>query len=112
MKIHLVTYGCTANKADSLRMEQILTSLGHTFTDNLLSSDLVIVNTCIVTQTTERKVLKFIKSLSETGKRVVVAGCLPAAQFDVLNKIDCQTVTPSSLDDIANVVNNSSTAKP
>jgi len=110
MKIHLVTYGCTANKADSLRMEQILTSLGHTFTDNLLSSDLVIVNTCTITRTTERKVLKFIKSLSETGKRVVVAGCLPAAQFDVLNEIDCQTLTPSSLDDIVNVVDNSSTA--
>lgn len=105
-----MTYGCTANKADSLRMEQILTSLGHTFTDNLLSSDLVIVNTCTVTRTTERKVLKFINSLSKTGKHIVVAGCMPAAQFDVLNEIDCQTLTPSSLEDIANVVDNSSTA--
>jgi MiaB-like tRNA modifying enzyme len=110
MEIHLVTYGCTANKADSLRMEQILTSLGHTFTDNLLSSDLVIVNTCTVTRTTERKVLKFINSLSKTGKHIVVAGCMPAAQFDLLNEIDCQTLTPSSLEDIANVVDNSSTA--
>ncbi|PPA79808.1 MAG: coproporphyrinogen III oxidase [ANME-2 cluster archaeon HR1] len=110
MEIHLVTYGCTANKADSLRMEQILTSLGHIFTDNLLSSDLVIVNTCTVTRTTERKVLKFINSLSKTGKRIVVAGCIPAAQFDLLNEIDCQTVTPSSLDDIVNVVDNNSTA--
>ena len=110
MEIHLVTYGCTANKADSLRMEQILTSLGHIFTDNLLSSDLVIVNTCTVTRTTERKVLKFINSLSKTGKRIVVAGCMPAAQFDLLNEIDCQTVTPSSLDDIVNVVDNNSTA--
>ena len=105
-----MTYGCTANKADSLRMEQILTSLGHIFTDNLLSSDLVIVNTCTVTRTTERKVLKFINSLSKTGKRIVVAGCIPAAQFDLLNEIDCQTVTPSSLDDIVNVVDNNSTA--
>ena len=105
-----MTYGCTANKADSLRMEQILTSLGHIFTDNLLSSDLVIVNTCTVTRTTERKVLKFINSLSKTGKRIVVAGCIPAAQFDVLNEIDCQTVTPSSLDDIANVVDERSMA--
>ncbi len=105
-----MTYGCTANKADSLRMEQILTSLGHIFTDNLLSSDLVIVNTCTVTRTTERKVLKFINSLSKTGKRIIVAGCIPAAQFDLLNEIDCQTVTPSSLDDIVNVVDNNSTA--
>lgn len=105
-----MTYGCTANKADSLRMEQILTSLGHIFTDNLLSSDLVIVNTCTVTRTTERKVLKFINSLSKTGKRIIVAGCMPAAQFDLLNEIDCQTVTPSSLDDIVNVVDNNSTA--
>lgn len=105
-----MTYGCTANKADSLRMEQILTSLGHIFTDNLLSSDLVIVNTCTVTRTTERKVLKFINSLSKTGKRIVVAGCIPAAQFDLLNEIDCQTVTPSSLDDIANVVDERSMA--
>ncbi|MCL7414644.1 MAG: tRNA (N(6)-L-threonylcarbamoyladenosine(37)-C(2))-methylthiotransferase [ANME-2 cluster archaeon] len=103
MRIHIQTFGCTANKADSLRMKQVLTAHGHTFIDSVDSADMVVVNTCTVTQTTQRNVLKYIHSMSTTGKQVIVAGCLPAAQPDTLEGIPCQIITPSSLDDIATI---------
>jgi len=104
MKIHIKTFGCTANKADSLYIKKKLTGTGHTFTDNANSAGIVIVNTCIVTHTTERKVLKFIRSLFGSGKRIIIAGCLPAAQPDILKGIDCELITPSSLDNIIEMV--------
>ncbi len=104
MKIHIKTFGCTANKADSHRIMQLLASQGHVFIDNPDSADLVVVNTCTVTQTTQQKVLKYINLLSDLGKDVVVAGCLPAAQPDILDGIDSPSVTPASLDDITDIV--------
>ncbi|NOR59924.1 MAG: tRNA (N(6)-L-threonylcarbamoyladenosine(37)-C(2))-methylthiotransferase, partial [Methanosarcinales archaeon] len=104
MKIHIKTFGCTANRADSHRIMQLLASEGHVFIDNPDLADLVVVNTCTVTQTTQQKVLKYINSVSDLGKDIVVAGCLPAAQPDILDGIGCPSVTPASLDDITDIV--------
>ncbi|HIH86443.1 MAG TPA: radical SAM protein, partial [Methanosarcinales archaeon] len=104
MKIHIKTFGCTANKADSHRIMQLLASQGHVFVSNPDLADLVVVNTCTVTQTTQQKVLKYINLLSDQGKDVVVAGCLPAAQPYILDGIDYPSVTPASLDDITDIV--------
>ena len=104
MKIYIKTFGCTANKADSHRIMQLLASQGHVFIDNPESADLVVVNTCTVTQTTQQKVLKYINSVSDLGKDIVVAGCLPAAQPDILDGINYPSVTPASLDNITDIV--------
>ena len=104
MKIYIKTFGCTANKADSHRIMHLLTSQGHIFIDNPDYADLVVVNTCTVTQTTQQKVLKYINLVSDLGKDVVVAGCLPAAQPDILDATDYPSVTPSSLDDITDII--------
>jgi threonylcarbamoyladenosine tRNA methylthiotransferase CDKAL1 len=104
MKIHIKTFGCTANKADSHRIMQLLASQGYVFVSNPDLADLIVVNTCTVTQTTQQKVLKYINLLSDLGKDVVIAGCLPAAQPDILDGIDYPSVTPASLDDITDIV--------
>ncbi|MCD4816979.1 MAG: tRNA (N(6)-L-threonylcarbamoyladenosine(37)-C(2))-methylthiotransferase [Methanosarcinales archaeon] len=104
MKIHIKTFGCTANRADSHRIMQLLASEGHVFIDNPDLADLVVVNTCTVTQTTQQKVLKYINSVSDLGKDIVVAGCLPAAQPDILDGINYPSVTPASLDNITDIV--------
>ncbi len=106
MKIHIKTFGCTANRADSHRIMQLLASEGHVFIDNLDLADLVVINTCTVTETTQQKVLKYINLLSDLGKDIVVAGCLPAAQPDILDGIDHPSITPASLDDITDIVGN------
>ena len=104
MKIYIKTFGCTANKADSHRIMQLLASQGHVFVSNPDLADLVVVNTCTVTQTTQQKVMKYIYFLSDLGKEVLVAGCLQAAQPNILDGIDYPSVTPASLDDITDIV--------
>jgi threonylcarbamoyladenosine tRNA methylthiotransferase CDKAL1 len=106
MKIFIKTFGCTANRADSIKIQQILSAQGHTFTDVIDSAELVVVNTCTVTQTTQRNVLKFIHSVSDSGKQVVAAGCLPAAQPEALADIKCQSVTPTSIEEIPGIIGN------
>ncbi len=88
MRFYIKTFGCTANKADSLRIMQYLFEKGHTCTYKLKDAEMVVVNTCIVTETTQRKVLKYLNSIPR-DKRLIVAGCLPSAQPEALKGIEC-----------------------
>jgi threonylcarbamoyladenosine tRNA methylthiotransferase CDKAL1 len=87
MKFHIETYGCTANFGNSQDMSEALQKLGHIPTP-LNEADIVIVNTCIVTEKTERKIRKRLQLLQ--GERLVVAGCLPAALPESISQISCR----------------------
>lgn len=96
MKVHIETYGCTANQSDSQRMKDILLRNDHEIVDSAEDADIVIVNTCTVIERTERQMLKRLRELN--GRKVIVAGCLPAAQPDVLLDFNILgTITPRSI---------------
>ena len=104
MKVHLKTFGCTANHADSRRILGVVGGLGHTICSEA-EADAVIVNTCTVTGRTEQKVLGEIHRLIGIGMDVIVAGCIPAAQPEELADLDlCGTVTPRSFDRIGHLL--------
>ncbi len=79
MKFYIETYGCSRNQADS---EAIAGALAeeHEQVAEAEEADIVVVNTCIVKTPTENKVLKALKKYSD--KKLIVAGCMPAAQLD------------------------------
>ena len=81
MKIHIETYGCAANQSNSEIMAGILKNAGHKLVDKE-DSDIIIVNTCTVKGTTEKKVLNEIRVLGKTDKIVIVAGCMGEVQLD------------------------------
>ncbi len=87
MKFYIETYGCTANFGNSQDMAESLQKLGH-IPSPLDEADIVIVNTCIVTEKTERKILQRLQLLQ--GERLVVAGCLPAALPESIRNIVCK----------------------
>ncbi|MBL7117624.1 MAG: tRNA (N(6)-L-threonylcarbamoyladenosine(37)-C(2))-methylthiotransferase, partial [Candidatus Syntrophoarchaeum sp.] len=63
-------------------------------------ADIVIVNTCTVTKRTELNVIKRLKELKEQGKEVVVAGCMAAAQPELVKSIlgdDVKMITPGDI---------------
>jgi len=105
MNIYIETYGCTANHGDSLLIEHLLKKNGHKIT-NLEEADFVIINTCTVINKTERRMLKRIKELKNLNKKLIVAGCLPAAQPDVLKeeKINCEIITPKTIENITDLI--------
>ena len=99
--VHIETFGCTANVGDTLRMRTILKTAGHKIVE-AHEADIVIVNTCTVTKRTELNVLKRMKELKEQGKKVVVAGCMAAAQPELVKSIlgeDVTMLTPLDIRD-------------
>ena len=98
-KIHLETFGCTANVGDTMKLRAILRKEGHAIVAED-EADVVIVNTCTVTKRTELNVLKRLKELKEEGKEVVVAGCMAAAQPDLVKSILGNEVTMVTPQDI------------
>ncbi len=87
MKFYLETYGCASNFGDSQDLKDALVELGHQPTSEA-DADAVIVNTCAVTERTERKILRRLAQLQ--GPRLVVAGCLHAALPESLWRIECR----------------------
>ncbi|MBI4896447.1 MAG: tRNA (N(6)-L-threonylcarbamoyladenosine(37)-C(2))-methylthiotransferase [Candidatus Aenigmarchaeota archaeon] len=84
--IYFETYGCSNNKAETQIMAGILHQNDHTIVDNVQEADLVIVNTCSVKSATEQKILYEIKTLQEQEKKIIIAGCMPDAEYDVVKK--------------------------
>ncbi|MHC1625712.1 MAG: tRNA (N(6)-L-threonylcarbamoyladenosine(37)-C(2))-methylthiotransferase [Methermicoccaceae archaeon] len=104
MQVKLETFGCTSNRADSQRIHEFLSTIGHRVVgdgEDINESDgnnIVVVNTCVVTAGTERKVLKKLKALEESKTPYAVAGCLPAARPQLLEELTPQGVlTPKML---------------
>lgn len=87
MKFYIETFGCTANLGNSQDAADALQEMGHR-PSSLEDADAVIVNTCAVTEKTERKILRRLRQLQ--GKRLVVAGCLFAALPESIRPISCR----------------------
>jgi MiaB-like tRNA modifying enzyme len=78
-KIGFLTFGCTLNFSDSEVMMGHLRSAGHEIVDDMESAELVVVNGCSVKNLAESKFFKAVRRCSESGKKVVVAGCVASA---------------------------------
>jgi threonylcarbamoyladenosine tRNA methylthiotransferase CDKAL1 len=86
MRFHIETYGCTANLGNSREAEAALSEMGHIAVP-LSDADVVIVNTCAVTEKTERKIRRRLLQLQ--GHRLIIAGCLSAALPGSIDGIRC-----------------------
>ena len=87
MKFYIETFGCTANMGNSQELAVALQERGH-IQSSLDDADVIVVNTCAVTEKTERKVLRRLRLLQ--GPRLVVAGCLPAALPASISGLFCR----------------------
>ena len=89
MKFYVETYGCTANQGNSEEFVAYLVEKGHVIS-KLEDADLVIVNTCVVTERTERNMIKRLHQLE--GNRLIIAGCLPKAIPEAIENVSCHKV--------------------
>ncbi len=102
MKAYIETYGCTANKSDSQRIKTILLQNNYEIADSVENSDIIVVNTCTVTDRTERRMIKRLRELKK--EKTIVAGCLPAAQHDLVSGLAWKTITPRSIPSLAGIL--------
>jgi threonylcarbamoyladenosine tRNA methylthiotransferase MtaB len=83
MKYSVVTFGCRVNQADSLGFEEELRRSGASEAP-LESADLVIVNTCSVTASSDQGARQTIRRIARTNPaaRIVVTGCYATRRPD------------------------------
>ncbi len=84
------TYGCQMNQAESSSVEQLLSERGWTAAESVEAADLILINTCSVRATAERRALARI-SLFCSWKRkrplsILVMGCMAERMRDALKK--------------------------
>ena len=87
MKFYIETFGCTANQGNSQELAEAMQERGH-IQSSLDEAEAIVVNTCAVTEKTERKILRRLRLLQ--GPRLVVAGCLPAALPASISGLTCR----------------------
>ncbi len=83
--VYFETYGCTANKNNTEIMKALVRQAGLDITSNVDISDIIIVNTCIVKEPTEKKIERRIQDLSNLNKPMIIAGCMPELFPDKFN---------------------------
>ena len=80
MKYFVESYGCTMNFGEGRALSEDMASLGHVEVFSAEEADIVIVNTCTVVETTEKKMISRISELKKMGKEVIVTGCMAKVQ--------------------------------
>jgi len=83
IKIYFETFGCSANQASAETMLGIIRSAGFELVSEA-DADVYICNSCTVKYTTEQKILHKIRTFGEQGKDVIVCGCMPEVQLDLI----------------------------
>lgn len=105
-KVWVEAYGCSASMADSEMISGLLKSAGYEIATKQGDGALNLVVTCSVKDTTEHKMVSRIKSLTKSGKPLVVAGCLPKADRAKVELLSpsASLLGPHSIDKAADVV--------
>lgn len=106
MKLYFESYGCTLNRGESEKVKDLVIEKGHVVVENMQNADVLIIFTCTVIETTERKMLKRLKAFSKTNKRVIVGGCMASIQKEkVLECIsNAEFLSPKKLTDIIKLI--------
>jgi MiaB-like tRNA modifying enzyme len=104
-KIFVEAYGCSASFADSEMISGLIVNGGHTLATSSSESDLNLIVTCSVKDTTANKMMYRIKSLKT--KPLIVAGCLAKAEQSNIEKFteNASLLGPNSLGKTLDVIN-------
>jgi len=79
------------NKAESERLGSYFEQLGYQATDTAEKADMIVLNSCVVRQSAENRVINKINSLkslrrAHSDKMLAVTGCLVNSEIDQLKK--------------------------
>lgn len=77
MQIHLKTLGCRLNEAELETWAQTFQAKGHAITRNINDAQLVVINSCAVTQDAVKKSKQLIRRIHRDNPlaKLVVSGC-------------------------------------
>lgn len=81
MNFKIYTLGCKVNQYESEYIRQIMTLNGYSYTENDISADIVIVNSCSVTAVSDAKCRKLLRKIKRNNLHCVLllCGCMSQA---------------------------------
>ena len=90
MKFNIITFGCKVNQYESNMMKENMLSSNFFYTEDLSDANIIIVNTCSVTNVADKKCLKMIRRLKReySNAILVVAGCSSQNKQSVYENLD------------------------
>ena len=93
MKFYIYTLGCKVNTYESNVMKDKLINAGYK-EGSIEDSDIFIVNTCTVTNTSDKKSLKTIRHILNNHKDsiVVATGCMSQVNYKLLDKLNVSII--------------------
>ncbi len=86
MKISLINHGCAKNLVDAELMLGALAKAGYNITLDDTEAEIVIVNTCSFIHDAEKESVQSILEMVDSGKKVIVTGCLPQRHKEELKE--------------------------
>ena len=104
-KVWVEAYGCSASMADSEMISGMLRSGGYELAESPDAGALSVIVTCSVKDATEHRMVSRIKALAKSGKPLVIAGCLPKADRQLVEALSpsASLIGPASIDKIVDV---------
>ena len=81
MTVSFYTLGCKVNQYESAALQEMMQSKGYCIVDFNSEADVYLVNSCNVTETSEKKSISLVKSIKNKhpDSIVVLTGCFPQA---------------------------------
>ncbi len=114
MKCYVEVYGCTANKSDAHLVEGLIHNHPqHSLVSTSEDADLLIILTCTVISTTEQRMLHRIRTLLDSKKQLVIAGCMASVQKEMLTHLfpDAILVTPRNIHHLFEIIEHKKTSE-
>jgi tRNA A37 methylthiotransferase MiaB len=105
-KVYMEAYGCSSNLADSEIIAGLLKQHGFELVNAPTEANVNIIVTCNVKLPTSHKMIHRIKQLTKLNKPLVVAGCMPKTERDIIEKINpkASLLGPDSVQKVVDVV--------
>lgn len=90
MKVFIITLGCKVNQYESEVMLELFLNSGFEKANKLEDADVIIVNSCTVTATSDQKVRQMINKTKRKNNNavIVLTGCMPQAFPEVVDALD------------------------
>lgn len=89
MKIYFISFGCKVNLYETENMKQNLSKHGHCTVSSESEADAFVINSCTVTEDSDKKLKKKIRQLKRSYPEaiIVLTGCFPQAFTDEAAKL-------------------------
>lgn len=90
MKFNIVTFGCKVNQYESNMMKERMLSSNFFYVENISEANIIVVNTCSVTNVADKKCLKMIRRIKREYQNsiLVVAGCSSQNKQEIYENLD------------------------